>query len=31
MVKRIEQGLQNIRDGKGKRYTMEEFRVMMGL
>ncbi len=27
----IERGLQDIKDGKGKRYTMEELRMMMGL
>lgn len=27
----IEQGLQNIKDGKTKRYTMEELRLKMGL
>jgi prevent-host-death family protein len=27
----IEQGLQNIRNGKTKRYTMEELRLKMGL
>jgi prevent-host-death family protein len=27
----IKQGLENIKNGKGKRYTMEELRVKMGL
>ena len=27
----IEQGLQDIKDGKGKAYTLEELRVKMGL
>ena len=31
MVEKIEHGLQNIKDGKTKRYTMEELRVKMGL
>jgi len=31
MEERIEQGLQNIREGKTKRYTMEELRIKMGL
>ncbi|MDR2968258.1 MAG: type II toxin-antitoxin system prevent-host-death family antitoxin [Tannerellaceae bacterium] len=28
---RIERGLQDIKEGKGKRYTMEELRLKMGL
>jgi len=31
MLEKIERGLQNIRDGKTKRYTMEELRLKMGL
>jgi antitoxin (DNA-binding transcriptional repressor) of toxin-antitoxin stability system len=27
----VERGLENIKNGKGKRYTMEELRVKMGL
>jgi hypothetical protein len=27
----IERGLQDIKKGKGKKYTMEELRMMMGL
>ena len=28
---RFERGFQSIKEGKGKRYTMEELRVKMGL
>jgi hypothetical protein len=31
MIERIEKGLQNIREGRTKRYTMEELRIKMGL